>query len=88
MIHYQLRHWLRPKSSFITGAPIIEPSKYGTASTFATRAPFGIGEAIVAFISAYACIHYFLILVNKIGMMPFVIYRLILGVVLLWFVYQ
>jgi len=47
----------------------------------------GMG-AIVAFISAYACIHYFLILVNKIGMMPFVIYRLILGVVLLWFVYQ
>jgi len=44
----------------------------------------GLG-AIVAFISAYACIHYFLILVNKIGMMPFVIYRLLLGAGLIWF---
>ena len=40
---------------------------------------------LLAFVSAYACIHYFLILVNKIGMMPFVIYRLILGLGLLWF---
>ncbi|NMP32122.1 undecaprenyl-diphosphate phosphatase [Thalassotalea sp. M1531] len=46
----------------------------------------GIGS-VLAFISAYACIHYFLILVNKIGMMPFVIYRLILGVGLLAFVW-
>jgi undecaprenyl-diphosphatase len=40
----------------------------------------------IAFVSAYACIHYFLILVDKIGMMPFVIYRLLLGAGLLWFV--
>jgi len=40
----------------------------------------------LAFISAYACIHYFLILLDKLGMMPFVIYRLILGVGLLWFI--
>ena len=45
----------------------------------------GFGS-LVAFISAYACIHYFLILLNKIGMMPFVIYRLVLGFGLLWFV--
>ncbi|GAA0811417.1 undecaprenyl-diphosphate phosphatase [Colwellia asteriadis] len=45
----------------------------------------GLGS-LLAFISAYACIHYFLILVNKVGMMPFVIYRLILGAGLLWFV--
>ncbi|QBG36695.1 undecaprenyl-diphosphate phosphatase [Litorilituus sediminis] len=42
--------------------------------------------SLLAFASAYACIHYFLILLDKIGMMPFVIYRLILGVGLLWFV--
>lgn len=42
--------------------------------------------SLLAFVSAYACIHYFLILLDKIGMMPFVIYRLILGVGLLWFV--
>ena len=40
----------------------------------------------LAFFSAYACIHYFLILVDKLGMMPFVIYRLILGAVLFWMV--
>ncbi len=45
----------------------------------------GLGS-LLAFISAYACIHYFLILLEKLGMMPFVIYRLILGVGLLWFI--
>ncbi len=45
----------------------------------------GLGS-ILAFVSAYACIHYFLILVSKVGMMPFVIYRLVLGAGLLWFV--
>jgi len=44
----------------------------------------GIGS-VLSFVSAYACIHVFLILLNKIGMMPFVIYRLILGVALLAF---
>ena len=34
-------------------------------------------------ISAYLCIHFFLKLLERIGMMPFVIYRLILGVVLI-----
>lgn len=42
--------------------------------------------SLLAFVSAYACIHYFLILVGKLGMMPFVIYRLLLGAGLLWFV--
>ncbi len=42
--------------------------------------------SILSFISAYACIHYFLIIVSKLGMMPFVIYRMVLGVGLLWFV--
>lgn len=39
----------------------------------------GIGLA-VSFISAYACIHVFLKLVTRVGMLPFVIYRLLLGV--------
>lgn len=43
--------------------------------------------SFLSFISAYACIHYFLILVDKLGMMPFVIYRLILGAILFWFVF-
>lgn len=44
----------------------------------------GLGT-LLSFVSAYACIHYFLILVEKIGMLPFVIYRLLLGAVLIAF---
>lgn len=44
----------------------------------------GLGT-VLSFVSAYACIHYFLILVEKVGMLPFVIYRLILGAVLIGF---
>ncbi|TVZ38513.1 undecaprenyl-diphosphatase [Alteromonadaceae bacterium 2753L.S.0a.02] len=33
-------------------------------------------------ISAYICIHYFLNFINRIGMLPFVIYRLVLGALL------
>lgn len=35
-------------------------------------------------VSAWICIHFFLRLINRVGMMPFVIYRLVLGVVLLY----
>ena len=38
---------------------------------------------VVAFLSAYACIHWFLKFLEKIGFTPFVIYRLLLGTVLL-----
>ena len=41
-----------------------------------------IGTVLSA-ISAYLCIHYFLKLINSIGLMPFVIYRLALGILLL-----
>ncbi|GEA60363.1 undecaprenyl-diphosphate phosphatase [Vibrio comitans] len=34
---------------------------------------------LVSFISAYICIHYFLKLISRMGMTPFVIYRLLLG---------
>lgn len=34
---------------------------------------------VTSFISAYLCIHFFLKLISRMGMMPFVIYRLILG---------
>ena len=39
--------------------------------------------ALISAISAYLCIHYFLMLLERIGMTPFVIYRLLLGIVLL-----
>lgn len=37
---------------------------------------------LVSAVSAYLCIHYFLKLLNRIGFMPFVLYRLVLGVAL------
>jgi undecaprenyl-diphosphatase len=41
-----------------------------------------ITGAAVAAISAFFCIHYFLKLISRIGVLPFVIYRLCLGIVL------
>lgn len=43
----------------------------------------GVG-VLVSFASALACIHLFLTLLNRIGVLPFVLYRLGLGAVLLW----
>lgn len=43
--------------------------------------------ALFSFVSAYLCIFLFLSWVSRIGMLPFVIYRLALGVILLWFVF-
>jgi undecaprenyl-diphosphatase len=41
---------------------------------------------LIAFVCAYATIHFFLKLVERVGLFPFVAYRLVLGVVLLIFV--
>lgn len=45
-----------------------------------------LGIALSA-ISAYTCIHFFLKFINQIGMLPFVIYRLLLGAILLLLVF-
>lgn len=42
-----------------------------------------LGTALSA-LAAYTCIHYFLTFIHRIGMLPFVIYRLLLGGLLLW----
>ncbi|MDQ7001143.1 MAG: undecaprenyl-diphosphate phosphatase, partial [Ghiorsea sp.] len=42
---------------------------------------------VVSAVSAYICIHYFLKFLDRVGMGPFVIYRIILGSVLLWMVW-
>lgn len=44
----------------------------------------GIGVA-VSFASAWLCIHYFLKLIDRIGMLPFVVYRIVLGLGLIGF---
>lgn len=41
--------------------------------------------ALVSGVSAFICIHLFLGLINRLGMLPFVIYRLLLGAVLVAF---
>jgi undecaprenyl-diphosphatase len=38
---------------------------------------------VVAVISTYVSIHYFLAFIRRIGMQPFVVYRVILGLLLL-----
>lgn len=46
-----------------------------------------VGCALSA-LAAYLCIHYFLKLLNRIGLMPFVYYRLALGALLLALIYR
>lgn len=43
----------------------------------------GLGAAVSA-VSALTCIHFFLILLDKVGFKPFIYYRLALGAVLIW----
>jgi len=74
--------------SFLLSVPIIVLSGLSVTSDLV-----GSSEAvdwtalllgtIIAAISAFACIHFFLAWINRIGMLPFVIYRLLLGVLLL-----
>lgn len=40
--------------------------------------------ALLAFAAAYLCIHLFLKFIERVGMTPFVVYRLLLGGMLLW----
>ncbi len=45
-----------------------------------------IGYSLSA-VSAYLCIHYFLKYIERTGMGPFVVYRVVLGAILLWMVW-
>ena len=73
--------------SFLLSIPVIflagsfEAIDYLTAASVEDALPLLIGASISA-ISAYTCIHYFLKLLERIGMLPFVAYRLVLGAVL------
>jgi len=73
--------------SFLLSIPAIlmaagyETRKLLVAGGHVDWAPMLIG-VVVSAISAYACIHYFLKLLDRIGMLPFVVYRFVLGVVL------
>jgi undecaprenyl-diphosphatase len=74
--------------SFLLSIPVIllagsfETMEYLSVARVQDAQPLLIG-ALISAVSAYACIHYFLKLLDRIGMMPFVAYRLVLGGVLL-----
>ncbi|MDX8396376.1 MAG: undecaprenyl-diphosphate phosphatase [Mariprofundaceae bacterium] len=42
---------------------------------------------VISAVSAYICIHYFLKFLDRTGMGPFVVYRVLLGLILLWMVW-
>lgn len=74
--------------SFLLSIPIIVLSGLGvTGDLLGSSDPVDwmalLLGTVIAAISAFACIHFFLSWINRIGMLPFVIYRLLLGVVLL-----
>ena len=84
---------LKPKAaarfSFLLSIPVIflagslESIEYLGEASLGDATPLLVG-ALISAISAYACIHYFLKLLERVGMMPFVAYRLVLGVILLF----
>ncbi len=74
--------------SFLLSIPTILMSGV-LVTTNLIKHPLGIDwyslflGAILAFFAAYFCIHYFLKLIERLSMLPFVLYRLVLGGVLL-----
>ncbi len=74
--------------SFLLSIPtIILAAGYQSLKVIQTSAPVDIGfvatGVLASAITAYACIYLFLALIERIGMLPFVVYRLLLGLVLI-----
>lgn len=73
--------------SFLLSIPVIVLSgSYKGISLIGAESVdwFSIGLGVlISALSAYICIHYFLNFINRIGMLPFVIYRMILGAMLI-----
>lgn len=73
--------------SFLLSIPVIvlagglETLDYMESANINDMQPLMLG-ALLSGVSAYICIHYFLKLLEKTGMLPFVIYRIILAVFL------
>ena len=78
--------------SFLLSIPIIAAAgAYGLLSMFSSTTPIDwLQFALAIVLSALAgwlCIAAFLTLLQRVGLVPFVIYRLALGIVLLWLVF-
>ena len=73
--------------SFLMAIPIISLSGGYKALQLLSEQSVAWGTialgAIVSGLTAYLCIHAFLRLIDRIGMMPFVIYRILLGMLLI-----
>jgi undecaprenyl-diphosphatase len=75
--------------SFLLSIPVIVlAGGYETLNLVQQSAPVDwlviLAGMVTAGVSAYVCIHFFLKLIERIGMWPFVIYRLVLGAFLFW----
>lgn len=76
--------------SFLLSIPVIllaggyEASKMTVTDWVSIEISFLVLGVLLSAITAFACIHVFLKLIERIGMMPFVIYRLFLGGLLLF----
>ena len=68
----------------IAGAALLAAVDARIATEVVAWTDLGLGFAVSA-VAAYACIAVFVALVNRTGMTPYVIYRLVLGTVLLGF---
>lgn len=78
--------------SFLLAIPIVAAAGgYGALRVAMGDAPidwaeFGLAMALSA-AAGWICVAAFLALLKRVGLMPFVIYRLLLGVVLIWLLY-
>ncbi len=70
----------------MAGASLLKVVKYWDSFTPEVL-PFFIAGFISAFIFALLCIRFFLILINKVKLTPFAIYRIVLAVVLLFIIW-
>lgn len=69
----------------ILAAGLLKTKELVDQATAVDWSSIGLAAGLSA-VSAYVCIYFFLSLINRIGMMPFVVYRLALGAILLiWF---
>jgi undecaprenyl-diphosphatase len=78
--------------SFLLSIPVIAGAGgYGALRVATGDAPIDwlqfTAALVIAALAGWACIAAFLALLKRVGLLPFVVYRLALGVVLLWMVY-
>ncbi len=76
--------------SFLLSIPIIAAAGgYGALRVASGEAPIDWSQFLLAFllsaVAGWLCIAAFLALLKRVGLLPFVIYRLALGIVLFWF---